>query len=57
MPHLETSAKVDTNVSEAFQTIVSLALSKKRAEEPMFPPTGGLDFNEDAPRTRNSSCC
>lgn len=57
MPHLETSAKADTNVSEAFQAIVSLALSNKRVDEPLFAPAGNLDFSEDAPRASASGCC
>jgi len=57
IPVLETSAKSDTNVSEAFQTILQLALHNRRAEEPpAFPPTATLDFDEQ-PRAKASGCC
>lgn len=55
IPYLETSAKNDTNVPEAFTTIVNLALSSKSEEPPAA--ARNLDFSEGARPQPKSSCC
>jgi Ras-related protein Rab-7A len=55
MPYLETSAKSDTNVAEAFTAIMELAFSNSKEDPPAA--ARNLDFSEASRPPPKASCC
>lgn len=55
IPYFEVSAKEDTNVETAFQTIARNALKNETEEEMYVPET--VDMNTQASQRKSGSCC
>mmetsp|Transcript_52338 Transcript_52338/g.83338 ORF Transcript_52338/g.83338 Transcript_52338/m.83338 type:complete len:210 (-) Transcript_52338:92-721(-) len=56
IPFFETSAKDNTNVEQAFQTVARNALKQESSQPPMYvPPALDLDNKENKPK--QSGCC
>jgi len=56
IPFFETSAKDNTNVEQAFQTVARNALKQESSQPPMYVPPA-LDLDEKKKETKKSGCC
>eukprot|EP01084_Bolivina_argentea_P010894 20326_1 len=56
IPFFETSAKDNTNVEQAFQTVARNALKQESSQPPMYVPPA-LDLDEKRKEKTQSGCC
>jgi len=56
IPFFETSAKDNTNVEQAFQTVARNALKQESSQPPMYVPPA-LDLDEKKKTEKKSGCC
>jgi Ras-related protein Rab-7A len=56
IPFFETSAKDNTNVEQAFQTVARNALKQESSQPPMYVPPA-LDLDEKKKVEKKSGCC
>lgn len=56
IPFFETSAKDNTNVEQAFQTVARNALKQELSQPPMYVPPA-LDLDEKEKKQKKSGCC
>jgi len=56
IPFFETSAKDNTNVEQAFQTVARNALKQESSQPPMYVPPA-LDLDEKKLKKEKSGCC
>ena len=59
MAHFETSAKDDSNVKEAFFSVIQFALNNYHEDEPYFPPNANLQARlaTNAKNQQGGGCC
>eukprot|EP00485_Elphidium_margaritaceum_P019583 CAMPEP_0202730814 /NCGR_PEP_ID=MMETSP1385-20130828/186827_1 /ASSEMBLY_ACC=CAM_ASM_000861 /TAXON_ID=933848 /ORGANISM="Elphidium margaritaceum" /LENGTH=210 /DNA_ID=CAMNT_0049397093 /DNA_START=98 /DNA_END=730 /DNA_ORIENTATION=- len=57
IPFFETSAKDNSNVEQAFQTVARNALKHESSQPPMYVPPATLDLNEKKKQTQSTGCC
>merc|ERR1711902_482614 len=56
IPFFETSAKDNTNVEQAFQTVARNALKQESSQPPMYVPPA-LDLDEKKDKKQSKGCC
>jgi|EP00484_Ammonia_sp_Unknown_P005321 Ras-related protein Rab-7A len=56
IPFFETSAKDNTNVEQAFQTVARNALKQESSQPPMYVPPA-LDLDEKKKQEKKGGCC
>eukprot|EP01083_Nonionella_stella_P079748 218939_1 len=56
IPFFETSAKDNTNVEQAFQTVARNALKQESSQPPMYVPPA-LDLDEKKDTKKSNTCC